>query len=80
MPERPASPLTMDYLEQVLSNQELMPPGVKVRPLANREYGMLAPGMEHEVRVTTDPSYYEDHAESVEFWSPGGALFERVRP
>ena len=33
-----------------------------------------------EGRVTTDPAYYEEHADSLEFWSPGGVLFERVRP
>ena len=28
------------------------------------------------LRLTTDPSYYEDHAESVELWSPGNLLFQ----
>ena len=80
MPERPASPLTMDYLDQVLATPELMAPGVKVRRLGKNEYGVLAPGMSAEVRVATDPAFYDAHAESVEFWSPGGVLFERVRP
>ena len=31
--------------------------------------------MEAEVRVTTNPDYYEEHAENVEFWSPGNPLF-----
>ena len=25
--------------------------------------------------MTTDPDYYEEHTESVEFWSPGNPLF-----
>ena len=25
--------------------------------------------------ITTDPVYYEEHTESVEFWSPGNPLF-----
>ena len=80
MPQRGASPLTMDFLDKVLSTPSLMAPGVQVRRLGRREYGVRAPGMEGEARVTTDPTYYEAHADSLEFWSPGGALFERVRP
>ena len=79
MPERPESPLTMDYLDRVLSTPELMAPGVEVRRLGDREYAVRAPGMSTEVRVTTQPDYYEEHPESLEFWSPGGELFERVR-
>lgn len=80
MPERPPSPLTMDFLDHVLSTPELMEPGVEVRRLGKREYAVLAPGMSAEVRVATDPAFYYAHADSVEFWSPGGVLFERVRP
>ena len=79
MPERPESPLDMDYLDRVLSTPELMAPGVQVRRLGEREYAVLAPGMAEEVRVTTNPAYYEEHAESLEFWSSGGELFEWVR-
>ncbi len=80
MPERPASPLTMEYLDRVLSTPALMTPGVNVRRLGKHEYAVLAPGMPSEVRVATDPAFYDAHVDSVEFWSPGGVLFERVRP
>ena len=40
-----------------------------------REYGLLAPGMFERLRVTTDPEYFEEHAESLELWSPGNPLF-----
>ena len=50
--------------------------GVDARPMGPREYGLLAPGMEQELRVTTDPAYYEQNAESVELWSPGNPLFQ----
>ena len=79
-PERSPSPLTMDFLDKVLSTPALMAPGVQVRNLGPREYGVRAPGMDGEARVTTNPAYYEAHADSLEFWSPGGAVFERVRP
>ena len=76
MPERPPSPITMDDLDQVIGAADLMPPGVDVKPLGRREYGLLAPGMTERLRVTTDPGYFEEHAESMELWSPGNMLFE----
>ena len=75
MPERPEPPLTMKYLDGVIASPDLMPPGVRVRRLQAQEYALQAPGMQKEVRVTTDAAYYEEHAESVEFWSPGGVVF-----
>ena len=53
----------------------VMPPGTDVQPMGHREYGLLAPGMTERLRVTTDPEYFEEHAESMELWSPGNALF-----
>ena len=35
----------------------------------------MPPGMTERLRVTTDPEYFEEHAESVEFWSLGNPLF-----
>ncbi|MDD9981473.1 MAG: SNF2-related protein, partial [Gammaproteobacteria bacterium] len=75
MPERPAPAITMHDLDRVIGAEDLMPQGTQVRPLGAREYALRAPGMIPELRVTTDPDYYEEHAESVEFWSPGNPLF-----
>ena len=75
LPDRPPSPMTMEDLDRVIGSPGLMPPGTDVQPLASREYGLLAPGMGERLRVTTDPAYYEEHAESVELWSPGNPLF-----
>ena len=76
MPPRPASLVTMDDLDRVISSPDLMPPGTDTQPMARREYSLLAPGMREPLRVTTDPTYYEEHAESVELWSPGNPLFK----
>ena len=75
MPERPRSPVTMEDLDRVIGAPDLMPPGFDVQSMRNREYGLLAPGMTDRLRVTTDPGYFEEHAESMELWSPGNALF-----
>ena len=76
LPDRPPSPVTMEDLDRVIGSPGLMPPGTDVQPLAPREYGLLAPGMAERLRVTTDPAWYEEHAESVELWSPGSPLFK----
>ena len=75
---RPESPVTMLDLDRVLSRPDLMPPGIDVRPLdpGNREYTLQAPGMSEALRITTDPEYYEEHSESLEFWSPGSPMFQ----
>ena len=75
MPERPEPAVTMGDLDRVISAQDLMPQGTQVRALGAREYALRAPGMASELRVTTDPDYYDEHSESVEFWSPGNLLF-----
>ena len=75
LPARPVSPVTMDDLGRVIGSSDLMPPGTDIQPLAPREYGLLAPGMTERLRVTTDPEYFEEHAESVELWSLGNPLF-----
>ena len=75
MPVLPASSVTMHDLDRIISRPDLMPPGTDVQPLGHQEYGLLAPGMKEPLRVTTDPQYFEENADSVEFWSPGSPLF-----
>ena len=76
LPPTPSSPVTMDDLEQLIGRPELMPPDAELQPLGNREYGLRMAGMAEFVRVTTNPAYFEEHAESVELWSPGSAVFK----
>ena len=75
MPERAPSPVTMRDLDRVIRSPDVMPPGADVQPLGPQEYGLLAPGMIQRLRVTTDPEFFEEHAESMELWSPGNPLF-----
>ena len=75
LPARPLSPVTMDDLDRIIGSSNLMPPGTDIQPLAPREYGLLVPGMTERLRVTTDPEYFEEHAESLELWSPSNPLF-----
>ena len=75
IPLRPALALDLLYLDGVMMQPDVMPPGIAVRTLGSREYAYLAPGMPAELRVTTDAAYYETHADSVELWSPGSPVF-----
>jgi hypothetical protein len=75
IPPRPAAPLDLAALDLVIRRNDVMPPAVAVRGLGTHEYGYLAPGMPAELRVTTDPRFYEEHADSLELWSPGSPLF-----
>lgn len=74
VPRRPAPALDLAALGAVLRRPDVMPADVVVRPL-DADVGYLAPGMPGEVRVTTDAAYFEQHADSVELWSPGSPLF-----
>ena len=75
-PARAQPPTTMDDLDRMIGWPDLLPPGTKVQPLGNREYGLTPPGSPDPVRVTTDPDHYREHPDSVELWSPGNVLFQ----
>ena len=75
MPRQVPSSVTMEDLDRIIGSPDMMPPGTDVQPMGHREYGLLAPGMKERLRVTTDPEYFEEHAESMELWSPGNPLF-----
>jgi hypothetical protein len=74
-PPRPQPALTMEDLERVIASPPLLPPGIEVTPMGEREYAFRQPGLAEAIRVTTDPTYYEPNADSVELWSPGNPLF-----
>ena len=62
-----AKPLyDLAYLKTVLENPRLRPNDVAVKAM-RFDMSYLMPGAKHPIRVTTDASYFEEHAESVEF-------------
>jgi hypothetical protein len=74
-PARPPARLTLDDLEAVIREASILPPGIDVKTMQPRQYSLLMPGMASPVRVTTDAEFYEQHADSVELWSPGSPTF-----
>ena len=75
-PPTAPSPVAFDDLDRILTTPDLMPPDAEVQALGHREYGLRMEGMQDFARVTTDPRYYEENAESLELWSPGNPLFK----
>jgi hypothetical protein len=74
-PVRPVPYVDLDALDVLIRRPELLPAGVSVASMAPREYRYSAAGMREPLRVTTDPEYFDQHATSVELWSPGSPLF-----
>ena len=77
-PSRPTAAYDLNDLDQLIRVPELLPPGVEVKPLGQREYRFEMPGMPEPLRVTTDPEFFDEHPESVELWSPGSPLFPEL--
>lgn len=76
MPSRPAALYDLHDLGRLLRRPELLPPGIEVAKTGgHKDRAWQQPGMLEPVRVTTDPVYFEEHADSVELWSPGNPLF-----
>jgi superfamily II DNA or RNA helicase len=69
------SPLTLADLEAILRQPELLPPGCNARPIGAYDFAWTQPGLEKELRVTCNASYYEDNSDSCELWVPGSPLF-----
>ena len=72
---RPEPSLTLSDLERVLRSPDLLPSGVEAAPLGDFDYRYTAPELGRTVRVTLDRTFFDAHAESVEFWSPGSPTF-----
>ena len=75
---RPAPAYALADLQRILTNPALLPPGDEVKPVGNKDFQLSQPGMARPIRVTTDTDYYEQHADSVELWSPGCPVFPHV--
>ncbi len=78
MPVRPSPALDLEALDAVIRRPDVMPAATTVRLLGEREYAYHAPGSRAELRVTTDSRFFEEHADSLELWSPGSPVFPNV--
>ena len=76
VPDFPRPGLTLLDLAAALNVPDVLPPGAELARLDPGSYKLRLPGGDTWVRVTTDAEVFDDHAESHEFLSPGGAFFE----
>lgn len=74
MPERPAAPYGLEELGRLLDRPELLPPGCEAQRVSSKDVFWLQPGAP-KVAVTTDPAFFEEHGDSLEFWTPGSPAF-----
>lgn len=74
-PVRPKAAYALTDLQRVLNCPALLPPGITVKYAGPKDFSYLSPGMTKAIRVTTDPKFYDENSDSVEFWSPGSPLF-----
>jgi SNF2 family DNA or RNA helicase len=75
LPPRQQALYNLDDLDRIVNSESARPAGIHVSGMAQREYSYLAPGMSQPVRITTESEFFQEHAESVELWSPGSPLF-----
>lgn len=76
--ERPAAPYGLEDLGRLLDHQKLLPPGCEAQRANSKDVFWLQPGAP-KVAVTTDPEFFEEHADSLEFWTPGSPAFPHPR-
>jgi superfamily II DNA/RNA helicase len=72
--ERAPAPYGLEELGQLLDHPKLLPPGVEAQRVGTKEVFWTQPGAPR-ISVTTDPDFFEEHPESVEFWTPGSPAF-----
>jgi hypothetical protein len=73
-----AAALTLDELDRVIPARVLLPPGQDASLRGARDYRFQQPGLGREVRVTLNPTYYEENAETAELWWQGNPTFPEV--
>lgn len=78
MPVRPEPALTLADLRAVLERPVMLPPPVEAAALDGKDFRYLDGALETAIRVTVDHEFYEQHGESVEFWTPGSPAFPEL--
>lgn len=78
IPLRPDPALTLADLRAVLDRPKLLPLGTEAVQLDEKDYRLVDGFLPDAVRVTVDRDFYEMHADSVEFWTPGSPTFPNL--
>jgi hypothetical protein len=57
---------------------DLLPPGLHVQQLGDRDLGVRLPGSTADIRATAFPTFFDEHIESVQLLVPGGRIFRQL--
>ena len=75
VPHRPDPAITLSDLRAILDRPKLLPLGAEASYLNSKDYRYVDGYLSQAVRVTGDRDFYDMHADSVEFWTPGSPTF-----
>ncbi len=73
--DRPDPAITLSDLRAILDRPKLLPLGLEAVHLNDKDYRFVDGYLPQAVRITVDREFYEMHADSVEFWTPGSPTF-----
>lgn len=72
--ERAPAPYGLDELGLLLDHAAMLPDGSEAQRVSSKEVFWSEPGAPR-ISITTDPDFFDEHPESVEFWTPGSPAF-----
>lgn len=75
MPEMGTPAINLDTLRYIVSNPQLLPPGYELRPLSEHDFAIEDPETRQAVRATLSRTFYSEHFDHTEFWTPGAPIF-----
>lgn len=75
MPEMGTPALSLVDLEKIVRDHRLLPLGYEMKNLGSEDFAVEHPESRQMVRATLSRSYYAQHFDSAEFWTPGNSAF-----
>jgi len=72
---RPDPAISLSDLRAILDRPKLLPLGSEAVHLNDKDYRFVDGYLPQAVRITVDREFFEMHADSVEFWTPGSPTF-----
>ncbi|WP_065846237.1 helicase-related protein [Sphingobium sp. Ndbn-10] len=75
MPEMGRPSLSLDDLQAIVCQPQLLPQGYELTVLDGDDFAVEEPLSRRRRRATLSRSFYANHFEHTEFWTPGSAAF-----
>ncbi|MDB4303626.1 DEAD/DEAH box helicase, partial [Desulfosarcina sp.] len=77
-PEFPIPSFSLEWMDKILQNEDLLPPGYACRELEPNTYALSIPGINDEARITTSPMIFDQHFESHQLLLPDSPIFRKM--